>query len=151
MTGIVWDVQSVVGRWLLSAVFVAGWGLVFVATVLLNHFDLFGLRQVWLHLNGRPYTKLQFGTPFLYRRVRHPLYVGWLTAFWATPTMTVGHILFAAGMTAYILIAIYFEERNLIEMHGEAYAAYRQRVPMLIPIPRVSGRAEVSPSMSAVA
>ena len=96
-------------------------------------FDLFGLRQVWLYLRGREYAKLNFSTPIFYRYVRHPLYVGWITAFWATPTMTAGHLLFSIVTTAYILVAIYFEERNLVEAHGRAYAEYRRQVPMLIP------------------
>jgi protein-S-isoprenylcysteine O-methyltransferase Ste14 len=99
----------------------------------INHFDLFGLRQVWLHLRGEPYRPLGFVTPGLCRYVRHPLYVGWLLAFWATPTMTAAHLLFAIAITAYILIAIQFEERDLGEVHGERYAEYRRRVPMLVP------------------
>ena len=104
-----------------------------VTTFLINHFDLFGLRQVWLYFRGKPYTHIPFRTPGPYRFVRHPLYVGWITAFWATPTMTVTHLVFALGMTAYILVAIPFEERNLVTYHGKRYADYRRRVPMLIP------------------
>jgi hypothetical protein len=94
---------------------------------------LFGLRQVYLYLRGREYTSLKFGTPGPYKYVRHPLYVGWLFAFWATPTMTVAHLVFALLSTAYILVAIQLEERDLLTVHGESYAAYRRRVPMLIP------------------
>jgi protein-S-isoprenylcysteine O-methyltransferase Ste14 len=130
--GVVWDVQDPVGRALLHAGFAFGWLLVLVTTFLINHFDLFGLRQVWLHLRGRPYQPLPFTTPGPYRLVRHPLYVGWLFAFWATPTMTVTHLLFAAVTTAYILVAIRFEERDLVAAHPE-YASYRTRVPMLVP------------------
>jgi steroid 5-alpha reductase family enzyme len=104
-----------------------------VATFLINHFDLFGLRQVWLYFRGKPYTPLKFGTPWLYRYVRHPLYVGWFLAFWSTPVMSVTHLLFAIATTAYILIAIQFEERDLVSEHGRAYADYRRQVPMLIP------------------
>jgi protein-S-isoprenylcysteine O-methyltransferase Ste14 len=112
--------------------FAIGWLIVLGATVLINHFDLFGLRQVWLYFRGRPYTHLPFVTPGPYRFVRHPLYVGWLTVFWATPTMTAAHFVFAAGMTAYILIAIRYEERDLVHAH-DGYADYRRRVPMFVP------------------
>lgn len=129
----VWEVTDPAARGLVYAAFGAGWLLVFAATVLLNHFDLFGLRQVWLHLRGKPYTKLTFKKPMFYRFVRHPLYVGWMTAFWFIPTMTVGHLLFAILNTAYMLIAIQLEERNLIEAHGRDYVEYRRTVPMLVP------------------
>ena len=104
-----------------------------VVSLMINHFDLFGTRQVWLHLRGREYTSLPFRTPLLYSRIRHPLYVGWVIAFWATPTMTAGHLLFAAAMTAYIFIAIVFEERNLISHFGSQYEEYRRQVPMFVP------------------
>ena len=130
--GVVWDVQGPTSRALLHSGFAFGWLLVLVSTFLINHFDLFGLRQVWLYLLGRPYWPLPFATPGLYRVVRHPLYVGWLFAFWATPAMTVTHLVFALSTTAYILIAIRFEERDLVAAHPE-YAAYRARVPMLVP------------------
>jgi methanethiol S-methyltransferase len=130
--GVVWDVQNPVGRAILWGGFAFGWLLVLVTTFLINHFDLFGLRQVWLHLRGQPYRPLTFGTPGPYRLVRHPLYVGWFFAFWATPTMTVTHLVFAVMTTAYILVAIQFEERDLVDAHPE-YASYRARVPMLIP------------------
>jgi methanethiol S-methyltransferase len=134
--GEVWSVESPAGRVVLRALFAFGWGLVLVATFLINHFDLFGLRQVWLHLTGRPYTMLHFRTPGPYRLVRHPLYVGWFFAFWMTPTMTLSHLLFAVATTAYILIAIQFEEKDLVRDHGAAYKEYRQNVPMLIPATR---------------
>ncbi len=132
MGGIIWDVQNTVGRGVLLSVFAFGWLLVLVTTFLINHFDLFGLRQVYLYLRGRECGPLVFKTPGPYKLVRHPLYVGWLFAFWATPTMTVAHLVFAIGTTGYILMAIQFEERNLVEIHPE-YAGYRRRVPMLIP------------------
>lgn len=134
MGGVIWNVQDPVGRIVLYSLFAAGWLLVLLATFLINHFDLFGLRQVWLYLLGKEYTPLKFRKPFLYKFVRHPLYVGWFLAFWATPTMTIAHLVFAIATTAYILIAIQLEERDLIAEHGEAYANYRREVPMLIPV-----------------
>jgi methanethiol S-methyltransferase len=134
--GVVWEVPSPVARAAAYSLFAAGWVTVFVATCLINHLDLFGVRQVWFAFRGVPYTPPQFTTPWAYRVVRHPLYVGWLTAFWAAPTMTAAHLLFAAGTTAYILAAIRWEERDLIAAHPE-YAAYRRRVPMLLPRLRV--------------
>jgi protein-S-isoprenylcysteine O-methyltransferase Ste14 len=129
----IWSVENPIGQIALWAAFALGWGTVLVSTFLINHFDLFGLRQVTLPLLGRPYTPVSFRTPWLYRQVRHPLYVGWLLAFWATPTMTLAHLLFAIATTAYILLAIQFEERDLITEHGKSYEDYRQKVPMLIP------------------
>jgi protein-S-isoprenylcysteine O-methyltransferase Ste14 len=134
--GVVWSVSDPIGRMVLFSLFAFGWTLVLVSTFLINHFDLFGLRQVWLYLRGRPYTKLQFGMPGPYRLVRHPLYVGWFFAFWMTPTMTYAHLLFAIATTAYILIAIQFEERDLLAEHGESYEEYRRKVPMLMPFTR---------------
>ena len=133
MGGTLWDVRNPILRGAIYALFAGGWLLVLVATVLINHFDLFGMRQVWLYLTHQPYTPLEFKTPGLYRYVRHPLYVGWLLTFWATPTMTAAHLVFAMATTAYILIAIQFEERDLATMHRAAYAAYRRRVPVLVP------------------
>jgi protein-S-isoprenylcysteine O-methyltransferase Ste14 len=131
--GIIWSVEDPIGRMVLLSLFALGWVLVLVATFLINHFDLFGLRQVWLYLRGRPYSALPFGTPGLYRVVRHPLYVGWLLTFWMTPTMTISHLLFSVVTTAYILMAIQFEERDLIESHGSRYRHYKRTVPMLVP------------------
>lgn len=137
--GEVWAVEHPGGQAVLIGLFALGWGLVLASTFLINHFDLFGLRQVWYHLRGRPLPSLRFVTPGLYRHVRHPLYLGWLLAFWATPTMTATHLLFAAVTTAYILIAIRLEERDLTAAHGEIYEAYRQQVPMIIPNPLHKG------------
>jgi protein-S-isoprenylcysteine O-methyltransferase Ste14 len=134
--GTVWSVSDPFGRFVLRVLFAFGFTLVLVSTFLINHFDLFGLRQVWLLLRGKPYTQLKFGTPGPYRLVRHPLYVGWFFAFWATPTMTYAHLLFAVATAAYILLAIQFEERDLLREHGSAYEEYRRRVPMLIPFVR---------------
>jgi protein-S-isoprenylcysteine O-methyltransferase Ste14 len=134
--GVVWSIEDPFGRVTLRVLFAFGWGLVLVSTFLINHFDLFGLRQVWLYLLGRPYTSLRFGTPGPYRLVRHPLYAGWLFAFWSTPTMTGAHLLFSIATTAYILLAIQFEERDLVRELGEPYESYRRSVPMLIPFSR---------------
>jgi methanethiol S-methyltransferase len=130
--GRVWDIQNEFGRLVLYGGFASGWILVLVATFVINHFDLFGLRQVWRHLLGQPQSNLRFETPLLYRIVRHPLYVGWFLAFWCTPNMTVTHLVFALVTTAYILIAIQLEERDLMKVHPE-YAEYRKQVPMLVP------------------
>ncbi|HET9299169.1 MAG TPA: isoprenylcysteine carboxylmethyltransferase family protein [Candidatus Polarisedimenticolaceae bacterium] len=131
--GIVWQVDSTVGKAIAYALFAFGWGLVLVTTFLINHFDLFGLRQVWLHLLGKPYRRLHFVEPGPYKLVRHPLYLGWFFAFWSTPTMSASHMVFAIMTTAYILVAIQLEERDLAAEHGASYEAYRRRVPMLIP------------------
>ena len=142
MGGVIWSVQDPVGAAVLWLLFAFGWGLVLLSTFLINHFDLFGLRQAWLYLNGREYSTLVFRTPGPYRMVRHPLYVGWFFAFWATPHMTAAHLLFAVATTAYILIAIQFEERDLIKEHGDRYQDYRRRVPMLVPF--MGGRNRVN-------
>jgi len=134
--GVVWSVSNPAGRAVLWTLFAFGWSLVLASTFLINHFDLFGLRQVWLSLRGRPYARLHFGTPGPYRVVRHPLYAGFLFGFWATPRMTFTHLLFAVATTAYILLAIQFEERDLVREHGESYEEYRRRVPMLVPFTR---------------
>jgi protein-S-isoprenylcysteine O-methyltransferase Ste14 len=131
--GIVWQLDSAPARAIAYALFAFGWGLVLVTTFLINHFDLFGLRQVWLHLLGKPYRRLHFVEPGPYKLVRHPLYVGWLFAFWSTPTMTASHLVFAIMTTAYILVAIQLEERDLVAEHGPSYESYRRRVPMLVP------------------
>jgi protein-S-isoprenylcysteine O-methyltransferase Ste14 len=134
--GLVWDVTSPVGRWLLVAVFWLGWATVLVSTFLIDHFDLFGLRQVYLHATGRSYTPVAFRTSGLYRYVRHPIMLGFLLAFWATPMMTLGHLLFAVATTAYIVIALQLEERDLVGHHGDQYRAYRKQAGMLLPLPR---------------
>jgi protein-S-isoprenylcysteine O-methyltransferase Ste14 len=144
--GVVWTTRDTTSQAVLYAVYAMGWLLVLVTTFLINHFDLFGLRQVWLSFRERPYTRLGFNTPGLYRIVRHPLYVGWLLVFWATPRMTAAHLVFAAALTAYILVAIRWEERDLADAHPE-YAAYRRRVPMLLPrLPRPAARADFGPA-----
>ena len=144
---VIWNVESPVARAVLYGLMTTGFLIVLVATFLINHFDLFGMRQVWLYLCGRKYTPLRFKTPLFYKYVRHPLYVGWLMAFWAAPTMTVAHLVFAVMTTAYILVAIQFEERDLITIHGEHYVHYRREVPMLIPrvpSPEVPGPGKIA-------
>lgn len=133
MGGMIWEVQDPITRGMIYGLFAGGWLVILIATFLINHFDLFGMRQVWLYLRRQPYTPLKFATPSLYRYVRHPLYVGWLLTFWAAPTMTAAHLVFSIATTAYILIAIQFEERDLVEVHGAAYDEYRKQVPMLVP------------------
>jgi methanethiol S-methyltransferase len=130
---VVWQVDEPTLRGALWAIFGTGWALVLLATFLIDHFDLFGLRQVVLHFRGRPYTHHPFRVPFLYGHVRHPLYVGFLMAVWAAPTLTVGRLLLAFGWTAFMLTAIQFEERDLIGLFGRRYERYRESVPMLIP------------------
>jgi methanethiol S-methyltransferase len=129
----IWTVENDIARFVLWTAFAAGWSTVLIVTFLINHFDLFGLRQAWLPLLGRPYTPVSFRTPLPYRFVRHPLYFGFLLAFWMTPTMTLAHLVFALATTAYIVLAIQFEERDLLVEHGAAYAEYRRKVPMLLP------------------
>jgi methanethiol S-methyltransferase len=143
MGRVVWNADSGIGQFVLYGLFAVGWLIVLVATFLINHFDLFGLRQVWLYLRGVPYTPLQFRTPALYRIVRHPLYVGWLLVFWSAPLMTVAHLVFAIATTGYILLAIQFEERDLVRSHAE-YAEYRRRVPMLVPLGSTNRRSDAA-------
>lgn len=130
---IVWSVRNPFAHDLLNLLFWAGWGMVLVSTFLINHFELFGLQQAWLHARRREWTPPAFRTPLFYKWVRHPIYVGFFLAFWATPEMTAGHLLLAAGMSVYMLIAIQYEERDLISFHGRDYEDYRGRVGMLVP------------------
>jgi methanethiol S-methyltransferase len=143
MGRVIWSVDGEAGQVLLRALYILGWLTVLVSTFLINHFDLFGLRQVWFYLRGVPYTPLPFRTPGLYRIVRHPLYVGWLLVFWSAPLMTVAHLVFALATTAYILLAIQFEERDLIRFHAE-YTEYRHRVPMILPFGSRNRRGSVT-------
>jgi methanethiol S-methyltransferase len=136
MGGEVWSVDSGPAALVLRLLFAFGWTLVLVSTFLIDHFDLFGLRQVWLYLVGKPYTARDFATPGPYRLVRHPLYVGWFFAFWMTPTMTMAHLVFAIATSTYILLAIQFEEHDLMREFGGTYEEYRRRVPMLVPFTR---------------
>lgn len=136
MTGIVWDISGSPFAYVLWAVFASGWLLVLYATFLIDHFDLFGLRQVVLFWQGKEYTHKPFGTPSLYKHMRHPLYLGWFLAFWGTPTMTTGHLLFAVVTTVYILLAIQLEERDLVGVFGEEYVEYKAKTPMVLPFPK---------------
>lgn len=133
MGGSIWSVQQPAGKALLTGLFITGWLIVLVSTFMINHFDLFGLRQVWLYFRGKPYKPLRFRLPFFYKYVRHPLYFGWLIAFWATPEMTAAHFLFALLTTGYILMAIRFEEKDLVGTFGDQYRNYKRWVPMIIP------------------
>jgi methanethiol S-methyltransferase len=140
-TAVVWDLS---GSWLaplLLGLSLVGWLVVLLATFMIDHFELFGLRQVWSAFRERPLPAPAFATPALYRTVRHPIYLGFMIAFWATPTMTLGHLIFAAATSAYMLVAIQLEERDLIRRYGDSYRGYRRRVRMLLPLPRRSPQA----------
>lgn len=130
---VLWDLRGTALAPLLSVLFWTGWAILLLSTCLINHFELFGLEQVWAYFQGREVTRPAFKTPSLYRWVRHPIYLGFVIAFWSAPVMTTGHLLFSIATTGYILVGIYFEERDLVRAYGEAYREYRQRVPMLFP------------------
>lgn len=138
MGGSIWQVENEIAAGVLYGLYALGWVILLVSTFLINHFDLFGLRQIWLSLTEEPHTEGGFVTPWFYKWVRHPIYVGWIVIFWATPNMTIAHLLFAVGATGYILVAIPLEERDLIATFGDRYRRYREQVPALIP--RIFGR-----------
>jgi protein-S-isoprenylcysteine O-methyltransferase Ste14 len=144
LPAVVWNVESTAGRAAMWALFAAGWLMVPLVSLMINHFDLFGTRQVWLYLQGREYESLPFRTPMLYARVRHPLYIGWGLAFWATPTMTAGHLLFAVVLSAYMGLATVVEERDLLNHFGHQYEHYRRTVPRFVP--RLKPRPAAAPS-----
>ena len=133
--GWLWSTQAPAARLALEVVFWLGWVIALSSTFMINHFDLFGLRQVYLRLKGEPYRPLPFVKVALYRFVRHPLMLGLLIAFWATPDMSYGHLLFALATTGYIFIGIWLEERDLRRAHGETYESYRRETSMLVPLP----------------
>lgn len=136
MTGMIWSVENYFGRAVLWLIFVIGWLTVLLSTFMINHFELFGLRQVYLNSRGMNDTEMSFQTRAFYRFVRHPIMLGFIIAFWATPDMTTGHLLFAAVTTVYILVALQLEERDLVDHHGETYREYQRKVSMLIPVPK---------------
>lgn len=142
MLGVVWNVDNSAAAAVLTGLFFGGWILVLAATFLINHFDLFGLRQVFLYLRGQEYKAIGFRMPLFYKLVRHPLLLGFMIAFWATPTMTTGHLLFAVVTTGWMLFSIQLEERDLMRFLPDEYPAYREQVPMLIP--GLKGRAKGS-------
>ncbi len=146
---VIWSVDGA-AAWLLHATFWLGWALIFASTFLLDHFELFGLRQVFARLTGRPTPAPVFRTPLFYRHVRHPLYLGFLIAFWSAPTMTAGHLLFAIGTSGYILLGIFLEERDLVDAFGDQYRRYRRQVRMLLPLPVRSGDAAPSTEYDAI-
>jgi methanethiol S-methyltransferase len=133
MPGVIWNVESSFGSLILTSLFWFGWIVVLLSTFMTNHFDLFGLRQVYINFKGQEYSHLEFKTIGLYRLCRHPLMLGFIIAFWATPTMTTGHLLFTVATTAYIFIALQFEERDLITFFGDVYKNYQEKVPMVFP------------------
>ncbi|RIL06786.1 MAG: hypothetical protein DCC71_05275 [Proteobacteria bacterium] len=144
----VWAIETPALRAAMMALFFGGVGLVLFSTFLIDHFDLFGLRQVVLHFRNRDYSERHFVMPVLYRFVRHPLYIGWIVTFWAAPTMSAGHFLFALVMTGYILVAIPMEERDLAQLHGEPYRRWREATPAFVP--RIgTSRTDTAPSSAA--
>lgn len=135
LPGVVWRVENPAAAMGLVALSLMGWGMVFLSTFLINHFDLFGLKQVFDNLREMQIENPQFRTPLLYKFVRHPLYLGFIIAFWAAPVMTAGHLLFAVATTGYIFIGLLLEERDMVAVFGQTYVNYQRRVSMIVPMP----------------
>lgn len=133
MEGVIWQVENPLWQGVIWGVFGLGWGLVLISSFLTDHFDLFGLRQTWIHFVKKSYTSVEFSERLIYRSIRHPMMLGLLFGFWAVPTMTVGHLVFSIGMSGYVLIGIYFEEKSLAKSIGSQYVEYQQRTSRLIP------------------
>ena len=142
LPGILWDLRETTAATILTVLFWVGWAVLLISTCLVNHFELFGLAQVWAYFRGRELPQPSFRTPGLYRVVRHPIYFGFVIGFWSAPVMTTGHLMFAIATTGYILVGIFFEERDLIAAYGQTYRDYRRRVPMLVPFFKRSMKAE---------
>lgn len=136
--GIIWNIQNPIKFNIIYGIFIWGWLIVFASTFMINHFDLFGLRQVYLYLRGQEYENLEFRNLGLYKYIRHPIMLGFVIAFWATPLMTVSHLVFAIGTTIYMLVGIKLEEMDMIDIYGNLYQEYQQQVSMLIPLPRIN-------------
>ena len=131
--GTVWEVTNSAGAAALTGLYFFGWAMLLYATALIDHFDLFGLRQAWLAFRGKEYTNHSFATPGVYKHIRHPLYVAWAIIFWATPEMSFGHLLFAVVTTAYMILAVFVEERDLVQHFGDAYRRYQETTPKYLP------------------
>lgn len=136
ITSVIWSVQNEIAGYIIWFIYFLGWAIVLVSTFLINHFELFGLAQVYRYFSGKDFKHSEFKMPFLYGLVRHPIMLGFIIAFWAAPTMTLGRLLFAVATTAYILIALHFEEKDLVELHGETYTEYQKSVSMIVPLPK---------------
>lgn len=136
--GTVWEVTNATAAGVLTGVYLFGWGLLLYSTAQIDHFDLFGVRQAWIAFRGREYTNHPFGTPGIYKPIRHPLYVSWAIIFWGTPSMSLGHLVLAVVTTAYMVLAVFVEEQDLVDHFGDAYRRYQETTPKYFP--RFGGR-----------